>query len=77
MLAQGPAVLLPAELWKNLGAVELFWFPNGRQQLPSCLRTYLTGRSGGEMRDKTCSRERAPEMSAAVDCSVLPLRSTL
>ena len=77
VLAQGLALLLPAELWKNLGAVELFWFPNGRQQLRSCLRTYLTGGSGGEMRDKTCSRERAPETSAAIDCFVLPLRSTL
>lgn len=44
--------MLPTELWKNLGVVELFWFQNGRQQLWSCLRTYLTGWSGGETGDK-------------------------
>ena len=52
VLVQGPDVLLPAELWKNLVVVELFWFQNGRQQLWSCLRTYLTGWSGGETGDK-------------------------
>lgn len=49
-MRQGPWDLLPRKLWGNFWVSELFWLWTGRQQLWSCIRTYLMERLGGEGR---------------------------